>query len=129
MIYVVSPYSHKNPKVRQENYDRVVDFVIWTGKEPEFKNKMVYSPIMYWHPAACAYDLPTDSVYWRNKNTAELLKATEVIILALPGITNSVGCAFEYSFARTNNYPIRYYAQKELGLWKMISSSICIRLK
>ncbi len=95
MIYIVSPYSHENPAVRQARFDaacRITAELIRQGKP-------VFSPIAYGHPL-CYYGLPLCWDFWQRHDLRFLEMCSEVVVLKLPGWTQSVGVNAEIAAAR-----------------------------
>ena len=86
-LYLVSPYSHEDEKVREERYDAAVDATTALIK----KDYIVYSPIVHCHPLALKHSLPTDHKYWKEYNQA-FIEWTDVgYVLRIPGWRESLG--------------------------------------
>lgn len=97
--YVASPYSHPNPVVREARYHdvmRAVHFLLHSVPGVHF------SPIVYCHPLAIRYTLPTDAGYWQNFNEAIMERADRLYFVRLQGFDESVGCKMELDWAKKN---------------------------
>lgn len=107
MIYLASPYNHTNLAVMQERYEQAVEAVLELSRQ--YPKTPVFSPIMYWHPTAVAYDKPRDAKSYKHFNQAMLKLATTVIILTIPGWEDSIGVAAERMQADLCRIPVRYF--------------------
>lgn len=96
MIYIASPYTHRDPNVREFRYHAVACFCGEKAKE----GLVVYSPIVHWHQISIICDLPFEIDYW-HRNCRELLaKADELWIYCLPGWSTSKGITAETMYWR-----------------------------
>jgi nucleoside 2-deoxyribosyltransferase len=93
MIYLASPYS-ANPA---SNYKLVERYV--AQELAQESDVWFYSPILYYHPVAMTFALPTDAEYWWGLNRAAMDRADEVHVLQFPGWDTSVGVAREIGYA------------------------------
>jgi hypothetical protein len=103
MIYLASPYTHKDPDIvaaRVLETQRVAVH-LWVEHR-----KVVFSPIMHWHHAAIDQDLPTDAKSWQDYNEEIMMRCDAVYLLCLDGWESSVGMKAELEFATTLNLPI-----------------------
>lgn len=92
--YLASPYSHPDPKVREERtkcVHHVLSVLLAQGL-------YVYSPIWAAHEAAKKHDLPKDHVWWKGFNESFLRPAYGLIIATLDGWRESDGVEWERSF-------------------------------
>jgi hypothetical protein len=94
MIYLASPYSHRDPAVRQHRFDAVCR----VAAELIRHGAVVYSPIVHGHPL-CRYDLPTDWAFWQEYDLAFLKKCDRIVVLRLDGWQESVGVRAEVEAA------------------------------
>lgn len=106
MIYVASPYVHKEEKVMEYRYRAVRRFVVdQMNKDGNF----YYSPIVYFHPLAQLFHLPRDSLFYKNINRDAILAAFKIIVLKLPGWQMSYGInELELPLARKYNKKVEY---------------------
>lgn len=95
-IYIGSPYSHLDPKVRQARYFNVMDYVDWLLKNT---SHTPYSPIMHFHEFVKRHNHPGDALYWERHNLAMLAGASQLHVLNIPGAANSRGLAREIAQA------------------------------
>jgi hypothetical protein len=103
MIYLASPYSHPDAAVRQQRYEAVATFVA-----ERFGGRVIFSPIVYSHNMAVAYDLPLDAAAWQRFNNAMQYAAKETWVLMLPGWEQSRGVQYEIEFAKQFDHEITY---------------------
>ena len=103
MIYLASPYTHPDPRVREARYDAAcratVEFVR--------AGHAVFSPIVYSHPLV-KYGLPTDWSFWMSFDLDHLRRCEELVVLTIDGWQESQGVQAELDLARTLTLPIRY---------------------
>lgn len=104
MIYLASPYSHPDPAVREERYQKALACVAEFAR----RKVAVYSPIVHWHEAAKSFELPTDAEFWDVQNTAMLNLSDKVVLLVLDGWQQSAGIEREFRLARELSIPIEY---------------------
>ena len=103
-IYLAVPYNDKDPKVRQERFDKVnliAARLMNTGL-------LIFSPISHTHPIAQADDLPKDWAFWQRYDITFIEWCDEMYVLQLPGWKESVGVQAEIKIARRLNKPIVY---------------------
>lgn len=103
MIYLASPYTHKDKDVV---HARVLEtqraaVKLWVGYE-----KVIFSPILHWHHAAIDNDLPTDAESWHAYNSAMMRRCDALYILPLDGWEQSKGMKAEIELAEQLNLPI-----------------------
>ena len=96
MIYVGSPYTHKDPAIMDQRYNQVLAY---TAKLIRNK-RWCFSPIVHCHPMAQEHELPGDFNFWKEYNFYMLDRATTLHILTLPGWERSVGLQAEYDHAK-----------------------------
>jgi nucleoside 2-deoxyribosyltransferase len=109
MIYLISPYSHPDPAVRQQRFDatcRAAAALLKTGQ-------VVFSPVVHGHPLV-EHGLPTDWAFWQRCDRAFLQRCDEVVVLQLDGWVDSVGVQAELGIARELGKPIRF-VESSLG--------------
>ena len=95
MIYLATPYSHPDPRIRRYRFESV------TRVAGELMNQghHVYSPITHSHPIAVAVGLPAGWDYWEPFDRVMLAACSEMRVLQLCGWDVSVGVAAEISLA------------------------------
>ena len=102
-IYLASPYTHSDPAVMQKRYEEALEAVVLLSNA-----ETVYSPIVHFHNAALAFDMPKDATFWRKQNVDMLEVADNLIILTLDDWHKSVGVAFEQGYALGLKKPIYF---------------------
>jgi hypothetical protein len=90
-LYLGSPYSHSDPAVRQDRYEKVLKALaqIAGHKIP------VYCPIAAWHPVSVSHCLPGDYLFWWKQDAAFLRSCSMAWFLVLPGLDDSSGIKAE----------------------------------
>ena len=111
MIYIASPYTHKNKKVMQQRYEEVVALCAYLAKE----GHSVYSPIAHWHLIAEKYDLPKDDAWWRILDEDMIIVAKQLWVLMLEGWRTSRGVKREILFAKNNTIRVKYIQIRKGG--------------
>lgn len=101
MIYVASPYSHKDPAVMKERYEQVKAFTAHLMRQ----GLPAYSPIVHGHDIASSHELPTDWEFWQQHCLAMLRRADKMIILRLDGWDQSTGVQAELDFCASCSIP------------------------
>lgn len=102
MIYVASPYSHKDPTIQEHRFRMAETYVISAMRQ----NFPVFSPIYYCHNLALKFDLPGDANFWKKFNNSMLRKADAVHVLQLIGWRESKGVQYELMMADELGIPI-----------------------
>lgn len=103
-VYIASPYSHPDAKVRQDRFQRVLDFSALLLQ----KQIPVYSPIVFCHQIALDHALPTDAKFWLSYNFAMLKPARNLYVYCITGWDKSIGVTAEVSFwlSQTHTHPV-----------------------
>jgi nucleoside 2-deoxyribosyltransferase len=110
-IYLACPYSHKDPKVRKDRFERVNAL----AAKLMAKGFLVFSPISHTHPIAEAGDLPKGWEYWKNYDESFLDWCDEVFVYKLEGWTVSTGVMAEIEIAKQLGKPITYIRQYDVA--------------
>lgn len=98
MIYLASPYSHPDPDVVDARY--VKTLIVAAGLMR--KRRWVFSPIVHCHQMMTLLSMPSDFEYWREYNYHMLIRADDLMVLTLPGWTNSRGVQAELDWWANN---------------------------
>lgn len=106
MVYLAGPYSHPDPKVVEERYNKHIEYLAKLLQA----GLVVFSPIAHWHVVAHNYTLPKTWDFWRTLDLAILARCDSLIVLQLPGWKESVGTTAEIEFAKLNDKPIEYHS-------------------
>ncbi len=104
MIYLASPYAHKNPLIMELRFEKVCRVAGAMMKDGLF----IYSPIAHNHPIATRIDLPRTWDFWKNIDLHILEKCDQLWVLKLEGWEESKGVAAEIKFAEEKKIPITY---------------------
>jgi len=104
MIYLASPYSHPDPLVVEDRYQKALKIV---AEYAQLKIA-VYSPIVHWHVVAKRYELPTDAAFWAGLNETMLKRCSKLVVLAIDGWNESLGVQQEYDWALELGLPISF---------------------
>jgi hypothetical protein len=106
LIYLAVPYSHPDPAVREARFhaaNKAAGAMMAAGLH-------VFSPISHTHPIALCCDLPLGFNYWEAFDRAILSRCTRLVILMLPGWSESTGVAGELAIAEEMGLPVEYRA-------------------
>lgn len=104
LIFVSSPYSHEDPKIIEENYEKVAKFVSMLAT----KGLTAISPIVYGHNLLKYNDMANDWKTWEDFCLTFLHKADELWVYKMPGWNRSRGVAEEIEYAIKMNIPVKY---------------------
>jgi len=106
LTYLASPYTHPDPKVREERY------VLACKKAAELMlaGKVIFCPIAHSHPIA--EQMPegkaVDGAFWKHQDEPYMAMCDELIVYMLPGWDKSSGIAHEIALAQDRLIPISY---------------------
>ncbi len=117
--YIASPYSHPDPKVREERYQSVLDFVAHIAMRPTMDTP--YSPIVHWHHVALGHNLPGDFEFWKRIDHDMIARANSVIVYMIDGWQESKGVKAEIEYAHRRGIRVMY--QKPLQKKAIASTS------
>ena len=108
MIYLASPYSHLDPRVREHRFRAACQAAASMLRD----GHVVFSPIVHSHPLV-AFGLPTAWSSWERIDRAYLERCDEVMVLMLDGWEASVGVRAEIGIARALGKPVRFVAPED----------------
>jgi nucleoside 2-deoxyribosyltransferase len=109
LIYLASPYSHADVRVRQHRFEvacQAAAALLRAGVA-------VFSPIAHSHPIA-RFGLPTSWDYWARLDREYLARCDVLAVLTLVGWRESVGVQAEIALARELGLPVVYVAPEDL---------------
>ncbi len=118
MLYLASPYTHGEPRVRQERFEaacRATADLVRAGH-------VVFSPIVHGHPLV-RFNLPSDWEYWRDFDVEYLRHCSELLVLRLDGWRESRGVQTEIDLAIELGLPIRYLDPLPLSEANMVQET------
>jgi len=110
IVYIGCPYTHKDPQVRQERFEKVTQAA---AKLVE-RGENILSPITHSHPLAKLGNLPTTWDFWKDYDTSLLIKCKKMYVLMLPGWKESKGLQAEINVATFLNIQIDYLDYNEV---------------
>lgn len=103
LIYLASPYSHPDSKVRHERFEAVCKQAAMMMKD----GLLVFSPIAHTHPIA-SFGLPGGWEYWQKYDRTMLERSDELAVLKLDGWKDSIGVKAEIEIACEIGLAIRF---------------------
>lgn len=103
-IYLACPYSHDDPKVREERFK----LVNCTAGILMQEGNVVFSPISHTHPIAEAGNLPKGWGFWREQDLPFIAWCDELHVLMLNGWAESNGVTTEILLATATGKKIEY---------------------
>jgi len=104
MIYLASPYTHTDPKVRESRFH---DACKVAGRLMQ-KGHRIFSPIAHSHPIALSCGLPTEWGFWKKYDMEFLKLCSQLWIIQLKGWNESLGISKEIKISRRLEKPIYY---------------------
>jgi len=105
VIYLASPYSHPQNKVREFRYQEICRIA---GKLM-LQGQHVFSPIAHCHQIAIWSNLPTDAKWWYKWNLHFILQSEELWVVMMEGWNTSKGVAQETKLAINLGKKVVYY--------------------
>ena len=97
-IYIASPYSDPDPKVRDRRYNQVAYY----AASLLLQRRWAYSPVIHCHELAKNYRFPTSFAFWAEYNFTMLTAAGLLHVLQLEGWDRSVGVCAEVAWWKTH---------------------------
>lgn len=107
LIYLASPHSHPDPKIREERYKESLKCHKWLVENGFW----VFSPIVHSHHCY-GVDKEQGWEYWKEFDTEMITKCDEVWVLAISGTFESVGIRAEMEIAKLQGKKIAIIAPK-----------------
>jgi hypothetical protein len=104
LVYLASPYSHPDPRVREGRFQSVCQAAAHLMKE----GIHVFSPIAHTHPISLAGKLPGDWEYWRAYDEVVLSACGALVVLKLDKWEESKGIQGEVGIAERLLLPTHY---------------------
>jgi len=104
LIYLACPYSHNDPKVREERFHQVNKVASGLMSEGYY----ILSPISHTHPIALSGKLPLGWEYWEGYDTLLIKSCKCVLVLQLDGWKESKGVQAEIKIAEKLGIPVEY---------------------
>lgn len=104
-MYVCSPYSHSDPRVREQRYEaacQATATLLLAGVT-------AFSPVVHSHPLT-RHGLPGDWEFWQGHDRVHLEACKGVAVLMLDGWRESKGVQAEIAMARRMGKPVIFIA-------------------
>lgn len=107
LIYLACPYTHPTMDERISRFEesaRAAAYLIHQGR-------FVYSPITMTHPIDLVMAAENDTMgsdYWVNFDEAFMDVCSEMVILTIPGWSESRGIRREIDYFRNAGKPVRF---------------------
>lgn len=111
MIYLASPYSHKDPGIREARYHAALQCVAFYTQN----DTVVFSPIVHNHPIAVLFMMPGDWGFWRKFDTEFISRCDELWILMIDGWRESKGISAEILIADEYKKPVKFIRPTDDG--------------
>lgn len=108
LIYIASPYSHKDEDIMQTRFSDVRDFTASIMQDIYRTGVVPFSPIVHCHEIAQVHELPKGYDYWLNVDKTFLRHADELWVLMIDGWRESTGVKAEIEFAESILIPVKY---------------------
>ena len=115
LVYLAAPYSHPDPKTREDRFREINKVASMLMKRGVF----IYSPISHSHPIAVAGGLPTGWEFWNQYDEIMLSACGLMIVLMMPGWQESVGVSNEIKIAVRRRLRVVYVDPDEASVVKL----------
>ena len=105
LVYIASPYSHDDDRVRYENYLKVTKI----ASKVVSSGSVAISPITYGHIIAEHSEMPTDWNFWSDFCLTLLSRCDTILVCNnMVGWDKSRGVKEEIEFAKNNGIKVEY---------------------
>jgi len=108
VIYMCSPYSHSDPRVREARYQAACR----AAAEFMRAGQLAFSPVAHSHGIA-QYGLPGNWKFWEAFDRWFLDRCDELLVVKLPGWRESAGVQAEVAIARKLGKPVSFIEPAE----------------
>lgn len=112
MIYLASPYTSDSPTTMERRFRQAAAATAALINQ----GKVIYSPILHFHPLSELYYLPKEFAFWQEVNLAMLVLAEELWVLTIEGWQASRGVQAEIAFAQERSIPVNYVSSE---IWRI----------
>lgn len=102
LIYLASPYSHKQLGVRIRRFELAVEVT----SKLLLRGHTVFSPIAYGH--AMARNIGTNYEVWKDFNDTMMRASEQLWVLMIDGWKDSRGIQYEIKFAGVLDIPVLF---------------------
>lgn len=127
VVYLASPYSHKDPEVMEWRYRAAVE----AAAHLMLQGDVVFSPIAHSHAigkilgkqAGGPLDANTHA-FWMAQDLPLLRRATRLVVLMLPGWSSSKGLQEEIQVADDSRIPVDFVTPEAMGVQPLPTRSV-----
>lgn len=105
-LYLASPYTHDDPKVRQWRYEQAVAAAALLATQ---YGVFTFSPIGHSHEMCIKHEMPYTFEFWDDWNRAMIRGSAGILVLTLEGWEQSKGIAAELRHAIEMRKPVDYF--------------------
>lgn len=108
LIYLASPYSHNDPDIRQQRYEKVLQI---TAKMILKWGLIVYSPIVHNHHVALLHENRNEHVafeFWEKFDTKMISRCDELWVYTIEGWNTSIGVNKEMKIAESLSIQVKF---------------------
>lgn len=104
MLYIATPYTHKDPAVMEQRFERAIQYV------HKFMILRIpcFSPIVHCHPVAIRFDMPKDWKFWGDHCLCALNTCNVLGVVMMDGWKDSLGVYKEIKHAQKMGITITY---------------------
>jgi hypothetical protein len=103
-IYLATPYSHKDPAVRESRFNAINRVAARLMKE----GHVVFSPISHSHHIAIAGDTPMGFDFWESQDESFIDWCDVMFVYKAPGWEDSIGVGAEIDMALNAGKPVQF---------------------
>lgn len=109
IVYLAGPYSHADPRVREQRYEELTATAAWLVK---YSGYIVFSPITLTHPleaamgSASTFSDPNSP--WLEFDQPFMKVCDVCCVLTLPGWRESAGVKHEIEWFESQGRPVWY---------------------
>jgi hypothetical protein len=111
LIYLASPYSHKDPVVKELRFRSAARI----GAKMMAAGKYIFSPISHTHPIALAGKLPGEWQFWEGYDRVMIKCCQRLTVAKIDGWETSTGVQAEIKIANELGIPVDYVESD--GVW------------
>jgi hypothetical protein len=106
MIYIASPYTHREQRIRVQRFNQTVALV--AALQVRHPRKILFSPIIHCHPIDRAQAGKMDYTFWINWSSELLDRADSMWVLCMPDWKTSRGIQAEIMQCSAAGKPVLY---------------------
>ena len=111
--YLASPYSSPAPAVRHLRYTQAVRAAAFLMRQ----GHVVFSPIAHSHNIEMmGLPEPQSGHFWQQQDEPMLMTASRLLVLMLPGWSESKGIEWERRLAEKLGMPVSFIQPSKVGL-------------